>query len=383
MYLSTEPANIIEKTEPLTVTSGNPAILECTVAGTPVLNVAWFKNGKQLESNRRCKLTFVNKVASLKILSVEMNDSGDYTFEVQNEFGVNKCNISLTVIEQIIPPLVTRKLKDVGSILGYFVRMECKVSGSIPMRITWYKEDQEISASDKYKMLFQENTVSLEVNELDFSDGGIYTCKVANSAGKDECSAVLSIKEPPRFTDKIMSQDVVLGSTVQFRGVVKGSIPLSTKWFKGDRELMHGTMYNIWNEGSMYFLELVSTKISDAGRYTCQVSNDVGTDACSAELFVKEPPSFIKKLHSPTILKEGVSARFECSIRGTPNIKVTWYKNGDEIIVSEKFLMSFDGAVAVLEIIDVIPEDSACYICEAQNEAGSESCGTEVEVKGL
>lgn len=96
-----------------------------------------------------------------------------------------------------------------------------------------------------------------------------------------------------------------------------------------------------------------------------------------------EPPSFIKKLQSPTVLKKGVSAHFECSLRGTPNIKVTWYKNGDEIMASEKFMMTFDDAVAVLEIIDVILDDSACYICEAQNEAGSESCSTEVEVKGL
>ncbi|XP_062908156.1 titin-like [Mobula hypostoma] len=376
-----EPANIIEKSEPLTVTSGNPAILECTVAGTPVLNVAWFKSGKQLESNRRYKLSFANKIARLKILSAEPDDSGNYAFKVQNEFGANSCDIHLTVLEQIIPPLLTRKLKEMGSTLGSFVRMEFKVSGSIPMSITWYKEDKEISASDKYKMLFQENTVSLEINELDFSDAGIYTCKAANSAGKDECSAVLSVKEPPSFTDKVMSQDVVLGSTVQFKGVVKGSTPLSTKWFKGDRELMHGVAYSIWNDGSTYFLDLLSAKISDAGSYTCQVSNDVGTDACSAELFVKEPPTFIKKLNSSTILKKGISARFECIVTGTPEIKVSWYKNCAEVVASDKYIISFDGSVAVLEIIDMVVEDSMCYVCEIRNEAGSDSCSTEVEVK--
>ncbi|XP_078085248.1 titin-like [Mustelus asterias] len=376
-----ESANIIEKTESFTVSSGDPAILECTVAGTPELSVAWSKNGKQLESNRKYKMSFVNKVASLKILSAEMDDSADYTFKVQNEFGAKSCDISLTVLEQIIAPLFTRKLKEMSNTLGSFIRMECKVSGSIPMDVTWYKEGSEISASNKYKMLFQDNMLSLEVNELDISDGGIYTCSVANSAGKDECSAVLSVKEPPSFTEKITSRDVVLGSTVQFRTVVKGSTPLSTKWLKGDRELMHGVAYSIWNEGSIYLLELLSAKISDAGGYTCQVSNDAGTVACSAELFVKEPPSFVKKLNTSTILKKGVTVRFECIITGTPKIKVIWYKNGQEIIASDKYILSFDGSVAVLEIIDIMLDDSTCYICEARNEAGSDSCSTEVEVK--
>lgn len=82
-------------------------------------------------------------------------------------------------------------------------------------------------------------------------------------------------------------------------------------------------------------------------------------------------------------MKEGASARFECIVTGTPDIKVSWYKNGSEIIASAKYTTSFDGSVAILEIIDMILEDSAHYVCEIRNEAGSDNCSTEVEIKGL
>lgn len=68
------------------------------MAGTPDLNVKWFKDGTELTSSRKCKLSFENNVASLKIQSVEKSNSGEYTFEVQNEFGVDSCKASLAVL---------------------------------------------------------------------------------------------------------------------------------------------------------------------------------------------------------------------------------------------------------------------------------------------
>lgn len=98
MVFLAEPAKIVEIPEPLSVTSGTMAILECVVAGTPELKVRWFKNQNELASSRKYKVTFLNKVAVLKIQSVDKNDSGDYAFEVQNEFGHSSCTTSLTVL---------------------------------------------------------------------------------------------------------------------------------------------------------------------------------------------------------------------------------------------------------------------------------------------
>lgn len=72
-------------------------------------------------------------------------------------------------------------------------RLECKVSGSLPMKIAWFKNGEELTP-DKYKISFVEGTASLELSRLELSDAGSYTCKATNSAGSKESKGTLSVK---------------------------------------------------------------------------------------------------------------------------------------------------------------------------------------------
>lgn len=93
-----EPAVIVEKAEPMQVTVGDACTLECKVAGTPELSVGWFKDGKELTSSHKYRITFHNKVSTLKILDSEKEDSGLYTFAVQNDVGKSSCTASVDVL---------------------------------------------------------------------------------------------------------------------------------------------------------------------------------------------------------------------------------------------------------------------------------------------
>lgn len=88
---------ILEKPEPMTVTAGHAFTLECTVGGTPELMAKWFKDGRELASSRKHQITFYNKVATLRVLSADMDDRGLYSFEVQNEVGKSSCTLSVNV----------------------------------------------------------------------------------------------------------------------------------------------------------------------------------------------------------------------------------------------------------------------------------------------
>ncbi|XP_067843001.1 roundabout homolog 3-like [Heptranchias perlo] len=195
--------------------------------------------------------------------------------------------VTLSWTDQIIPPLFTRKLRKMDSILGSFIHMECKVSGSLPMSFSWFKDYKIITTSEKYKVSCQDSKTTLEVNQLEISDHGTYICKATNSAGMDECSGILNITEPPSFIEKPVAQESLPGSAVQFRSVVKGTAPLSIKWLKDGRELMSGADCFILSEGSTSLLELFSAKVSDMGDYTCEVSNKVGSTTCTTRLFIK------------------------------------------------------------------------------------------------
>lgn len=79
---------------------------------------------------------------------------------------------------------------------GKAVKIEGRVSGSQPLTITWYKDEQKISASDKYDISLKNNIAVLCVRDSIVSDSGLYTCEVSNEAGKASCqvSLVLSGK---------------------------------------------------------------------------------------------------------------------------------------------------------------------------------------------
>lgn len=72
--------------------------------------------------------------------------------------------------------------------------MECKVSGSPPIAMSWFKDGHEIVHGEKYNLIFGENKCDLKINTLELSDAGNYVCKATNAAGSDECSGTLTVK---------------------------------------------------------------------------------------------------------------------------------------------------------------------------------------------
>lgn len=217
------------------VTIGDACTLECKVAGTPQLSTGWFKDGKELTSSQKYRITFLNNVSTLKIMDTEKEDGGLYTFAVQNDVGKSSCTASVDVLgllgtlsstfyknfflailcplfhffthflsnhgfiifsyaDRIIPPSFTRKLKEIPCVLGSSALLECKVSGSPPISVAWFQNGIKLVSGEKHQMSFSDNLCILEVNSLSHSDTGTYTCKATNTAGSDECSTVLTVQ---------------------------------------------------------------------------------------------------------------------------------------------------------------------------------------------
>uniref|UniRef100_A0A3Q2V704 Ig-like domain-containing protein n=1 Tax=Haplochromis burtoni TaxID=8153 RepID=A0A3Q2V704_HAPBU len=350
------PPQITEKPEVVKVTVGDPVSLDCKVTGSPELRVKWMKDGRELKSIRQHKLIFENNISSLKIQAAQTEDEGDCT-----------CKVKLIVL--VIAPSFIKPLVDMHEILGSFVQICCKISGSLPISVEWKKDGTKISSGLKHKLIQQDNSVSIEIEQLERSDAGT------------SLTLFILCSEPPSFVTVPESQTALPKATARFKGTFKGTPPFTVKWFKDDTELMTGPTCLIGLDGLSCFLELYSVGVTQSGVYSCQVSNDAGSIHCSANLTVKEPPEFLLKLPANKFLKQGESLRLECKVSGTVPLKITWYKNDTKVTDGGNYRTSFVDSVAVLELVSTSFEDDGVYTCEAQNDAGSVSCSTTLTIK--
>lgn len=103
-----------------------------------------------------------------------------------------------------MPPTFTKPLKRVDGNIGSDVSMDCKLSGSQPMTIVWFKDDQEVEAGSKLQPEFKDSSATLRILRLEKSDSGVYKCKATNSAGSKETSGTLYVKGAARWALKLL-----------------------------------------------------------------------------------------------------------------------------------------------------------------------------------
>lgn len=90
-------------------------------------------------------------------------------------------------------------------------------------------------------------------------------------------------------------------------------------------------------------------------------------------------PQFTHPLESVEV-SEGTAVKLTCTVKGTPQPTIEWFKDGKPLKTSKRVKDDFDGEVASLSFTEADLDDEGDYKCVAENELGSASCAAEVLV---
>lgn len=86
------------KPEPsMLLKTGQPLHLSCRVQGSPVISIAWFKDGCEMGSAPSRSMCFDGLIASLDIDECSVEDGGQYVCMASSEAGSDQCSSSVTV----------------------------------------------------------------------------------------------------------------------------------------------------------------------------------------------------------------------------------------------------------------------------------------------
>ncbi|KAM4642152.1 hemicentin-1 [Discoglossus pictus] len=353
----------------VTTSVNQPVSLECITSGVPPPRIAWRKDGAILPANNARYL--VTEAGSLYIPSANLRDSGRYICLATNVVGSSQRQIDLLVYA---PPSILSGSDNITAMVNLQTTLPCEVTGTPKPKVQWLKNGDQINTHlnpNLYRLL---SSGSLVIISPGVEDAGQYLCSASNEAGQDEISVELSVQVPPSIADEVTNIFVTKSSPAVIPCTVSGVPFPKIHWLKdGVRLPARGGGYRLLLSGS---IEIPSTDLAHAGRYTCKAVNDVGSAAIHITLHVQEIP-VIQGQSDYLDVVIGNSVTLLCEALGTPVPTITWQKEGASIKTGKGYVIQPNGN---LNIAKVIQEDAGTYTCIAQNPAGTALRKTKLKV---
>ncbi|KAH9373260.1 hypothetical protein HPB48_005005 [Haemaphysalis longicornis] len=159
-----------------------------------------------------------------------------------------------------------------------------------------------------------------------------------------------------------------VGSHVDLPCVAQGYPPPHYTWYREDRG---GRRLSVTEsdriQSSNGVLSIRGVNVQDGGRYVCIARNSVGEQKIETLLSVAVPLSARMEPRLQTVAI-GMPAEFNCSVEGQPVHRVTWRKDGAQLLPDGRIELLAEDR---LRIQTVRREDAGMYQCFAANDRDS------------
>ncbi|XP_074779784.1 hemicentin-2 [Athene noctua] len=358
----TEPPAILVVTPSLKALVGEDVTLECWILGVPPPHIMWYKGEQAVAA-----FPPGTQRAVLRLQAVQEEDAGQYVCEALSEAGVA---FDSTVLEVGLAPHFSEPLGDVVVQAGESVSLLCRVEGSPPPWVAWSRQDGKPVPGwhGPQGVSSQLESAELLIDSASLDDQAVYICEAQNEFGKIQAEVKLTVTgHAPEIALASPVVRALPGQPVSLPCVILAGRPFPTRrWLKDGQPVAPSSRYSIQADGSLH-VDQVSE--GDAGRYTCEVTNALGSHRQDMSLIIHVPPSIEL---GPVLVTatEGVAVTLWCNATGVPPPTVTWAKGTEPVSLNPRYHLNPNGT---LLIPSPSPEDAGTYFCTATNVAGFSS----------
>uniref|UniRef100_A0A3B4VKY0 non-specific serine/threonine protein kinase n=1 Tax=Seriola dumerili TaxID=41447 RepID=A0A3B4VKY0_SERDU len=375
------------------VIEGKEAMLKCKVAGLPYPTMAWYHNGKRIESSEERKMTQYRDVHSLVIRSTCHAHGGVYKAVISNKVGKAACYAHLYVTD-IVPdppdgPPVIEAIT--GKTISLSWKRPKRLDPSFDAGSLLYVVQQQPLGSIQWSVVAS-NLRETNYTVTSLSKGVRYAFRVLASTGK-------TLSKPSPSTDLIQLLDrgpylrkaPVILDKPDILYVVENqpaSITITLNhvhavitWKRRGVALVNrpGTCEMSMPDDDQHMLKLQRLRSTDIGQLVVTASNQFGSDLCTLQLAMAVPPKF-ETIMEDVDVHVGETSRLAVVVEGKPDPDILWYKDDELLSESSHFTFVYDDPEYSLVVLNARPEHSGVYTCTAKNLAGSNSCKAELTV---
>ncbi|KAJ8347251.1 hypothetical protein SKAU_G00286520 [Synaphobranchus kaupii] len=218
--------------------------------------------------------------------------------------------------------------------------------------IKWLKNGQELKPSAKYVFESVGKKRVLTINRCTLADDAAYECVI----GEDKSFTEVFVKEPPITITKLLDDmHVVVGDKVEFEVEVSEE-GANVMWMKDGVELARDGKYRFKKDGKKHWLIISEATKEDIGMYYVHTNGGQS----KAELEVEDKELLVLQSIADLTVKAAEQALFKCEVSDD---KVTgkWYKDGVEVLASDRIKITHAGRFHKLFIENVKPNDAGDY----------------------
>ncbi|XP_026535193.1 leucine-rich repeats and immunoglobulin-like domains protein 1 isoform X2 [Notechis scutatus] len=287
-----KPKIIIEPETTITVL-GKDIRLTCSAASSSSspMTFAWKKDSEILHHAEMENFAHVRArdgvvieyTTILHLRRVTFSHEGRYQCIITNHFGSTYSQKAQLIVNVL--PSFLKTPYDVAARTGTTARLECAARGHPLPQIAWQKDGgTDFPAARERRMHVMPDDDVFFITDVKIDDMGVYSCTAQNSAGSVSANATLTVLETPSLVHPLEDRVVSVGETVVLQCKATGSPPPRINWLKGDHSLTVTERHHFTPGNQLLIVRNVV--LEDAGKYTCEISNTVGTERAHSQVSV-------------------------------------------------------------------------------------------------